>query len=229
MDSDDLVSYYREKISSNPDKYKYEKYLYYPAFATSEDIQRFKVMLNEANFDGIYAENYSGLIFAREENIKVFAGTGFNLFNQVAIFELLRFPEVEYYTISKEANIGQIKNLITEKSFILSLGDIKIMDLIYCPFGKTCTSCDKKAVYTLTDENNREFPVRRYISANGSCRFEVYNCANLIGTGLENCNKLLDFSICENKLKAIACENDEEEQKKIYSTYTSGHFRRGVL
>ena len=28
VDSDDLVSYYREKISSNPDKYKYEKYLY---------------------------------------------------------------------------------------------------------------------------------------------------------------------------------------------------------
>ena len=55
------------------------------------------------------------------------------------------------------------------------------MDLIYCPFSKTCKDCDRKGVYTLTDENSREFPLRRYevnYPQNG-CRFEIYNCADL--------------------------------------------------
>ena len=66
------------------------------------------------------------------------------------------------------------------------------MDLIYCPFSKTCEKCDKKSVYKLTDENGRVFPIRRYLSAEGSCRFEVFNCADLIGKGLKNCGKLLE-------------------------------------
>ena len=116
-----------------------------------------------------------------------------------------------------------------EKAFALSSGDIKIMDLCYCPFGKTCAKCDKKDVYTLTDEHGRLFPVRRYLSADGVCRFEVFNCAQLVGTGIDGVGKLLDLTLVADKQTAIAAKDNEYTQKQIYANYTSGHYKRGVL
>ena len=103
------------------------------------------------------------------------------------------------------------------------------MDLCYCPFGKTCSVCDKKQVYALTDEANRVFPVRRYTVADGSCRFEVYNCADLISVGAKNSGKLLDLTLVSDKEKAILAKYNEIKQKEVYKNYTSGHFKRGVL
>ena len=103
----------------------------------------------------------------------MFAGTGFNLTNAVSIQALLKEEQVAYYAISKELNESEQLALVGEKAFVLALGDIKVMDLCYCPFGRNCASCDKKGVYTLTDESGRAFPIRRYISGEKTCRFEV--------------------------------------------------------
>ena len=156
------------------------------------------------------------------------SGTGFNLINCLSIAELLK-ENVTYYALSKEANAEEISMLTSDSAFVLSLGDIKVMDLCYCPFGKTCAACDKKGVYTLTDENGREFPVRRYLSADNSCRFEVYNCARLSGTGITRAGQLLDFTRVEDKQAAIQAKDNETEQKKLFTNYTSGHYKRGVL
>ena len=43
----------------------------------------------------------------------------------------------------------------------MTAGDVKVMDLIYCPFSKSCAECDRRELYTLTDENGRAFPMRR--------------------------------------------------------------------
>ena len=179
--------------------------------------------------DGIYAENYGGIVFAIENQVKLFAGTGFNVSNPYSVDTLLQFPCVAYYAVSKELHEKEGKALVSDKAFVLSSGDIKIMDLCYCPFGKTCAKCDKKDVYTLSDDNGRKFPVRRYLAADGSCRFEVYNCAQLIGLGIDGAGKLLDLSVTGDKAKAVAAQNDENLQKQIYETYTSGHLKRGVL
>ena len=207
----------------------FEKYLYYPAFMTDRDIQALKARLQETKVDGIYAENYGGLVFARENGLSVFVGTGFNLMNGLSIEKLLEIENVTYYALSKEGRAEELRDLIGEKSFVLSSGDVKIMDLCYCPFRKTCSVCDKKAVYTLTDEYGRVFPVRRYVSADGSCRFEVYNCATLIGTGMNGCGQLVDLSIQRDKSNALKAKDDERKQKEIYGRYTSGHYNRGVL
>ena len=206
----------------------FEKYVYYPPFANNNDLLAIVGWLKEGKIDGIYAENFSGLSFAKEHNAKLFAGTGFNLINTLSIAELLK-ENVSYYALSKEANTEEAATLVGEGAFALSLGDIKLMDLCYCPFGKTCASCDKKAVYTLTDEGGRAFPVRRYIAGDGSCRFEVYNCAKLIGAGVKNAGKLLDVSVIEDKIATVHAKDDETEQKKLYQNYTSGHYKRGVL
>lgn len=207
----------------------FEKYLYYPAFATGKDLLTFAAYIQKYALDGIYAENYGGLQFAHENKIKLFAGTGFNLSNEYSISQLLKNDFVAYYALSKELNEQECSALVGEKSFVLSSGKIKIMDLCYCPFGKTCAKCDKKEVYHLTDENNRIFPVRRIVDSEGNCRFEVYNCADLLGTGVQKAGQLLDLTLMEEKEKAISFKDDEEKQKSIYANRTSGHYKRGVL
>lgn len=215
-----------------PDSFKngnFEKYLYYPAFLTGKDVEALEKLLVQTNFSGIYAENYGGFSFAKERGLRLFAGVGFHVMNGVSLSELLSDPIVAYYAISKEANAKEAEELVGEKAFILSSGGIKLMDLIYCPFGKTCSVCDKKDCYTLTDEGGREFPVKRYLSAEGACRFEVYNCADLIGVGVPKAGRLMDLTLVSDKRAAALAHGSEEQQKKIYKKYTSGHLRRGVL
>ena len=205
----------------------FEKYLYYPPFATAQDEVKMAVWIKENRIDGIYAENYGAIEFAKTQGVKAFAGTGLNLTNRVAIEKLPKI--VKYYALSKELNERETGELTSENAFVLSSGSIKLMDLCYCPFGKTCASCDQKGTYTLTDESGRAFPVRRYKGANGDCRFEVYNCADLISTGVNGGGKLLDLTLIKDKRVAIIAKDNIDEQKKVYQNYTSGHYKRGVL
>lgn len=207
----------------------FEKYLYYPPFATGKDIAVLRGHILQGGIDGVYTENYGGIAFAKELGVKIFAGTGLHIINGLSMDVFLHEENACYYAISKEANEAEINALSGEKAFVLSSGVIKIMDLCYCPFGKTCNVCDKKQVYTLTDENGRAFPTRRYLAADGSCRFEVYNCAELVGTGAKNAGYLLDLTLVKDGKGALAARGSEAEQKKIYTSYTSGHFKRGVL
>lgn len=205
-----------------------ETYLYFPAFTTSEDISAIENAVKKGHFDGVYAENYAGLQFAEEKGLKVFVGTGLNITNQVALQTLLDNYTVQYYALSKELTAQESALLVGERAFSLCFGNIKVMDLCYCPFGKTCAICDKRSAYTLTDENGREFPVRRYESALGDCRFELYNCAHLIGKPVRGAGALLDFSVTDDPQAAYKAREDEQQQKRVYTTYTSGHFKRGV-
>ncbi len=209
-------------------KGNYEKYLYYPAYLTAADLLALEKLCESGKVDGIYAENYGGIAFAKERGLKVFAGTGFNLLNGKSV-QILQEEPISYYALSKEGTAEELNSLAGENAFALACGDIKLMDLCYCPFGKTCAACDKRTIYRLTDEGGRVFPVRRYLAADGSCRFETYNCANLIGLGLCGAGRLIDVTVEENPAAALACADDEEKQKAYYKGYTSGHYKRGVL
>lgn len=206
----------------------FEKYLYLPPFATDKELDLIFCIAEENGLDGVYADTTAALYLAREKGLKVFAGTGFNLTNSLSLNQLLSFACVSYYAISKELSFVECLPLISERAFALSLGDIKLMDLCYCPFEKTCKACDRRTVYTLTDENGREFPVRRY-TVEGNCRFEVYNCAALIGTGVAGTGKLLELTVTKDKKGVVSAVEDTEKQKKIYQKYTSGHAKNGVL
>ncbi len=207
----------------------FEKYLYYPAFATAEDELAIEQTLTENGLDGVYVENYGGAYFAKSRNIKIFAGTGLNVTNGIALSSLLQIPQVAYYALSKELSERELKSLSGEKAFALGLGDIKLMELCYCPFAKACAACDRRSVYTLTDEDGRGFPVRRYVDGKGNCRFEVYNCATLIGEGLPKTGTLCDLSVSENGAELLSARKDTEKQKAVVRKYTSGHQKRGVL
>lgn len=204
-----------------------ERYIYLPPFHTSADIEKIKSLLQEYGVDGIYAENYDGVEIAEALRCKLFAGTGFNITNALSLSRI--YDRVSYYAISKELSEAEAKFLISDKSFTLSSGDLKIMDICYCPFEKNCNRCDRRLRYTLTDENGREFPVRRFVDGQGNCRFEIYNCAALVGKGVHGMGKLIECTMQQDKKAVLSAANNEAEQKSIFFAYTSGHYKNGVL
>ena len=94
---------------------KFEKYIYYPAFATQKDLLAIERWLSFV--DGVYAENYSGIVFACTHGTALFIGTGCNLSNRVDVQEVLRLPFVTYYAVSKELNATETNQLTGEKAF----------------------------------------------------------------------------------------------------------------
>ena len=187
----------------------FEKYIYYPPFCTSEDEHAITAWLSQTQIDGIYAENYGAIEFATKHNLALFLGTGLNLTNRVA----LRAITAKYYAISKELNDNESAAMESSNAFSLRTGGIKLMDLCYCPFGKTCGACDKKDTYLLTDESGRNFPVRRYLDGKGNCRFEIYNCNKLENAGNYASGALLDVTV----------------EESYFTQRTLGHAKRGVL
>ena len=230
----DIAVYKFEDYNKEPDqaflKGEFEKYLYLPPLANTLDLERFSEIIDKYGLDGVYAESYGGIAFAIEKDYGVFVGVGVNLTNQVAINELHKIPNVKHYALSKELSEIEIKSLCAKDAFTLTTGDLKLMDLCYCPFEKTCAKCDKKSVYTLTDENSREFPVRRYVVANGECKFEAYNCAKLVGRGVTS-GKLIDCTLenADEIAKIVQALGSEEEQKSLHKKYTYGHTKKSVL
>lgn len=171
--------------------FKNEKFLYVPPFFTFEDGERFKQIAQ--CYDGIYSDGIGGVNLSKSLGKKFFAGFGFNISNSVD----LALCDADYVCISKELTVKEASSLSTEKTFYLTQGDIKIMDLIYCPFEKKCRECDKRSLYNLTDENKRNFPLRRYETS--ECRFELYNCATLVCDPIKNLNSFIDCSISDPK------------------------------
>ena len=106
-----------------------------------------------------------------------FAGAGFNLTNRYAVAGVKR-AGAKYFTLSAELSLREQNALAAEGGFALSSGDIKVMELCYCPFSRACGTCDRRDLYTLTDEEGRRFPMRRY-RVSGDCRFELFNCSPL--------------------------------------------------
>ena len=178
-----------------------EKYLYLPPYLCGEDIETIYKIAKD--FDGIYCDGYYGLELAREWDKKLFAGTGFNISNRLS----LALCKADNISLSKELTLREANALSDSNTFYLSSGGIKVMDLIYCPFEKKCSSCDKRELYTLTDENGRKFPLRRYKVTD--CKFELYNCAKL-----SECDSLAG-KLADNT--PIECDS-----------FTSGHSVNGI-
>jgi len=102
-------------------KGNFEKYIYYPAFLTGDDIEKIAEYCEKYHLNGIYADNYGGMTFAKEHNVKVFAGTGFNITNEYTLNILLSYPYLSYFAISKELNERECQALSDKRGFVLAL------------------------------------------------------------------------------------------------------------
>ena len=207
-----------ERLSED---FKGEKFIYLPPYFSGEDIERVKPLISL--FDGIYCGGNYAVPLAKELNKKLFAGVGFNLFNSLAV----DMCPAEYVALSKELTAAEARPLSRHNAFYLTAGDVQVMDLIYCPFGVSCRSCDKKHIYTLTDENGREFPMRRYETV-GGCRFELFNCAPLVSANGFT-GTLAEFT-CQPDVKAAeSALGDADKLKRLFVSYTKGHTENPVL
>ncbi len=153
-------------------------YLYLPPFLSSDDEALIADKI--ARFDGIFAEGDYGIGLARRYGVELFAGPGFHVTNRYAVRGVREVAG--RFVLSKELSKSEQDALSERGAFVLT-GGVKVMDLIWCPFGRTCDRCDRKKTYRLTDEEGRKFPLRRYRFSGMVCRFEVYNCANLTACG----------------------------------------------
>ncbi len=201
-----------------------EKYLYLPAFMSEKELQ--SVAENIEAFDGVYGENSYALVLAQQWGKKLFAGTGFNLSNAVATGQ----DEFAYFALSKELDFNEQKELTSQNAFVLTTGDIKVMDLLYCPFEKKCGVCEKRSFYTLADEAGRNYLLRRYKTTENTCRFELFNPAILL-TEQNFANVLIDLTTLPMpKAKGLVKNyKNKEKVKEICPIYTSGHSGKSVL
>ncbi len=198
-----------------------EKYLYLPPFFTSEDEALILPAL--PLFDGVYCDGFYGLLLAREHGMKFFAGTGWNLTNAVSVRET-REAGADCIALSKELTVREQDALSGEGVFSLGFGGVKVMDLCYCPFEKSCAACDKRESYLLTDEEGRKFPLRRYRAAGENCRFELYNCAPL-RVEKHAAGRLFDLTGREKSLAPyVACP-----EKAPLAGANRGHANRSLL
>lgn len=198
-----------------------EKFLYLPAFLNGEELEKLKPAC--ALFDGIYCEGLYGIALSRELKKPLFAGIGYNVSNTFAAHYLK--GAAKYFCVSKELTLREAAPLCAENAFALTAGGIKLMDLIYCPFGRSCRSCDRRRTYTLTDEAGRKFTLKRYETS--LCRFELYNCANLSAES-GNFGALYDFTL----LNAVALTGDLECDlpiRRVLGEVTHGHYNSPVL
>lgn len=196
-----------------------EKYLFLPPFMDDGVTDAVKSVL--PHFDGVYSDGLWAIEFCREQNKPLFAGCGMNIANGLS---LSRVP-ARYVVLSKELTFAETKPLARSNTFCLTAGDIKVMDIVYCPFGKTCKNCDRRDLYSLTDESGRVFPMRRYVAS--GCAFELYNCSPLVApqsfTGA-----LADCTLCDPR-RVAPVMRDSAELKKYFVVYTSGHSKKPVL
>lgn len=200
-----------------------ENFLWLPPFLSGKELQKTEKRLER--FDGIYAEGTYGVTLAGRLGKKLFAGTGFNLSNRIAAEQ----ADFDYYVLSKELDFDEQRSLSDGRAFVLSVGSLKLMDFVYCPFGKRCGECRMKTLSSLRDEGDRTFTLRRY-KVDGECRFELYNCASLLA--------LQDFSGVLVDLSALpmpeakrlsAVMGEEGKMKEILQPVTAGHSKKSVL
>ena len=173
-------------------------------------------------FDGIYCEGIYGFELSSETKKDLFVGTGMNISNLLGV----SLSVAKYVALSKELTINEAGSLATCNTFYFTCGAIKVMDLIYCPFEKKCATCDRRANYKLKDENGREFTLRRYNI--NSCRFELYNCADLVSeqnfTGL-----LAELTLTENPDLTNGMLRNGENLRNFFRNRTQGHSVKPIL
>lgn len=201
--------------------YAWHKWLYLPAFMVGSDIEAIEKYADL--FDGVYAEGMFALELCREKNWKLFAGTGFGIFNRLSLLSLNEEHPLEI-ALSKELSERELENIRSRRKglFAFAGGGIKVMELGHCPFGKTCSACDRRSDYCMTDESGRKFPLLR--NENSACRFEVYNSANLV-SGLAG-NRVFDFSaLSDAEKRAYLFDGD---LKTAISERTAGALKRGT-
>ena len=198
-----------------------ERYLYLPSLLYSGDIEIIKSRIQD--FDGIYGENPHAIYLAREWGKKLFLGCDFNLFNALSLDYAMKVAD--HVSFSKELSEKEmLKTGRSKGAFKFTRGDIKVMELGYCPYGKKCSKCKAPTLNTLTDYAGRKFILRRIKLSR--CYFEIYNPMELIFE--EGELSLYNLVLHKGDMAKKRMEVGPKEYREIAKETTSGHFKNPV-
>ena len=199
------------------EKKKHSAYLFVPSFLTDGDIVKIKEL--SEYFDGFYVDGVDGLEIAESLSKPFIAGLGLNVFNKFDENTLLT-EGAKIIAVSKELSLKEISDF-GSNIVVFTNGNIRLSELLYCPYGKNCKNCNRKDINELTDELGHKFFVRRY-KINDRCRFEIYNGSILNVKADIHGGKLINVvGLDENTRNSII----NSEYEKIYY----GNLKKGVL
>ena len=196
-----------------------ERYLYIPNKFSQKDEESIARLF--PLFDGLYVEGTFGVNLAKRYGKELILGTGANIYNRADVFRAKK--HTDKLCLSKELSLSEAKDL---DGYYYSLGSIKLMDLLYCPFKKDCANCKRGDTSVLSD-GGRDFVLRR-VKLNG-CRFEVYNCSPLVTSCADRAVVDLVTLPANKKRAALAALGDKEALKKLFPDYTTGHENKPLL
>ena len=195
-----------------------DKYLYIPNKFSSLDEQSVKDII--PRFDGLFIDGYFGAELARKYGKKLIFGTGANVYNKLDLSVASSLSDG--VCLSKELSVAEAKDL---PGYYYSAGALKIMDLIYCPFKKSCADCKRGYLFKMTD-GEREFLIRR-VKLNG-CRFEVYNVPLATANAKNPIVNLVTLP-AEKKTAVLEAVGDKEKLKSLLKNFTTGHENKPLL
>lgn len=205
-----------------------EVFIKFTANANGKDILLYRSILESCGFDGIYADNYYAVQLAYEYKLKVFAGFGLNIFNNLCLNQIVNLA---YYAASAELNTEELKHF--KKPFIYAYGYMPLMHLTYCPSqlisGGNCGNCNYKNPLIYTDKNNFKFEVSRVKAS--SCYFTL---SNSVITDISKKFGKIPFNYYLNMVQ-LASSEVEKVLDGFYNkipldnqNFTYGHLFRGV-
>ncbi len=166
---EDYLSVKKAEVDEIKKKCK-DVYLFVPAFLPYKDEEILSGLANL--FDGVYADGLSGIALGKKLDKKIIAGAGLNVFNAADV-SALREMGIKDIVFSIETSDLQ-RNDATKGLYYFTRGGIRVMEYIFCPFGRTCNDCKYVKGATIIDETGHKFYFNRYKTGN-ECRFELYN------------------------------------------------------
>ncbi|MBQ7374264.1 MAG: U32 family peptidase [Clostridia bacterium] len=197
-----------------------DKFLFVPSFLPTDCKNAVEKLL--PLFHGVYADGLSGIALSKKHGKKLICGTGLNAFNSIDLARLYGLGDC----VASSVELANFERIAMQKSHLFTFGQIRLMELIYCPFGGDCKNCNRdKTFYSLTDKLGHKFKIRRY-KIGKTCKFEVYNEQILLAKqedyqfiNLIGLDKNLYYEFKNGNFNAV------KENCKI----TSGNLKRGVF
>ncbi len=151
-----------------------EKYLYLPNIVSEAQYGDFKknMKLYEEIFDGVMVNNVGSFYFFRKNSrLKLHCGPFFNIVNSLSV-KLLEEQGAEGFTFSVEANIKDMKSIMTHSSIkaeIVAHEYVQMMVMKNCPVSlikgckghENCDTCKNRYKYALNDRKGAFFHMER--------------------------------------------------------------------
>ena len=208
------------KISEILNRVNQDKFLFVPSFLPTDSKTAIEKLL--PLFDGVYADGLSGISLAINKKKKLICGSGLNAFNSIDLSRLCNLCD----SVVSSIELANFERNGLSNSHVFTFGQIRLMELLYCPFGMDCKNCKRRqSFYELSDKLGHKFKLRRY-KLGKTCKFEIYNEQILLSNPEQR--QFINLVGIDKNLY-YDFKNGAVSSLKTKVAVTSGNLKRGVF